>query len=348
MKKAVIISAVSVLLIAACIACLFWAGVLPLSTEEADNNSYFEVHFIDVGQADAALVLCDGKSMLVDGGNCADSSLIYTYLKKQKVTHLDYVVASHPHEDHIGGLAGALSYATVGRILSPVTYYDGDAFDNLLKWADRREARVIIPTVGEKFDLGSSTVQILGLNAAENLYEDTNNTSIIMRVDYGDTSFLFTGDAEYEGETAVLDSGLDLKSTVLKVGHHGSYTSTSYRFLREVDPDYAVISAGADNEYGHPHDEPLSRLRDADVEVYRTDLMGDIICKSNGRTVTFETIKEKAETTDGAYMLNTYRMKYHSVGCSNAYEIKEENSELYHGTTDRLTSMGYVAASCCD
>lgn len=348
MKKAATLSAVSVLLIAVCIACLFWAGVLPLRTEEAEDNSYFEVHFIDVGQADAALVLCDGKSMLVDGGNCADSSLIYTYLKKQNVTHLDHVVASHPHEDHAGGLAGALSYATVGRILSPVTSFDGEAFDNLLKWAERREAPVVVPTVGEQFELGIATVRILGLNAAEDLYEDTNNTSIILRVDYGDTSFLFTGDAEYEAETEVLNSGLELRATVLKVGHHGSYTSTSYRFLREVDPDYAVISVGADNEYGHPHDEPLSRLRDAEVEIYRTDLMGDIICKSDGRRVVFETVKNKEETTDGAYMLNTYRMKYHSVGCSNAYKINKENSELYHGTTDRLTSMGYVAASCCD
>lgn len=339
MKKAVIISAISVVLIALCIACLLWAGVLT-----PNNDGKFEIHFIDVGQADAALVLCNGKSMLIDGGNSADSSLIYTYLKKHNVTHLDYVVASHGHEDHVGGLSGALSYATVGEVLSPVTRFDNDAFDNLLKWTNRRGVGITVPKVGDTLSLGAATVQILGCNATE----EPNDTSIIMRIDYEDTSFLFTGDAEYDAETAVLNSGLDLKATVLKVGHHGSYTSTSYRFLREVDPDYAVISVGGDNEYGHPHDEPLSRLRDADVEVYRTDLMGDVICRSDGKRVTFETVKNREETTDGAYMLNTYRMKYHSVGCPNAYSIKEENSELYHGTTDLLVSKGYVAASCCN
>lgn len=338
MKKAVIISAVSVVLIVLSIACLLWAGVLPIRT---DN---FEVHFIDVGQADAALVLCNGKSMLIDGGNCEDSSLIYTYLKKHGVTHLDYVVASHGHEDHVGGLSGALSYATVGTVLSPVTWYDGNAFDNLLKWVDRRNAVITVPKPGDTFELGAATVEILGCNAAD----DPNNSSIIMRIDYKDTSFMFTGDAEYEAEMAVLSTDCRLKATVLKVGHHGSYTSTSYRFLREVDPDYAVISVGKDNEYGHPHDEPMSRLRDAEVKVYRTDLHGDIICKSDGKKVTFETVKEKPDTTDGAYILNTYRLKYHSVGCSNAYSIAEENSEVYHGTTDRLLSMGYVAAGCCD
>ena len=133
--------------------------------------------------------------------------------------------------------------------------------------------------------LGSARVEILGVN------EDTdpNNTSIVLRIDYGSTSFLFTGDAERESEQKMLNRGANLSATVLKVGHHGSNSSTTYPFLREVMPQYAVISVGTGNSYGHPTENTLSRLRDADVQVFRTDRHGDVLCSSNGRTVTFWT-----------------------------------------------------------
>ena len=255
----------------------------PPADDPVSPVSGFAVHFIDVGQADASLVICDGKTMLIDGGNADDSNLIYTYLKKQGITHLDYIVATHAHEDHVGGLSGALNYATVGTVFSPVSSYSSKAFQNFAKNVQKQGKSLTCPSVGQSFSLGSATCRVLAVNTTS----DTNNSSIVLRVVYGNTSFLFTGDAEREVEQVMIDRGEPLSATVLKVGHHGSYTSSSYAFLWNVMPQYAVISCGKGNSYGHPHDEPLSRLRDADVQLFRTDMQGDIICTSNGSSVSF-------------------------------------------------------------
>lgn len=251
------------------------------------TKSTFSVRFINVGQADAALVECDGRYMLIDGGNKGDSSRMYSILKKHNISHLDIVVGTHAHEDHIGGIPGALNYATADLVLCPVKSYDSKAFRDFVKYANQKGNGIVVPRVGAKYTLGSATVTILGLNAGSG-----NNSSIVLKVQYGATSFLFTGDAEREAEQALLNSGFNLSSTVLKVGHHGSDTSTTYPFLREIMPKYAVISVGKGNSYGHPEDNPLSRLRDADVTVFRTDLNGDIVFTSNGRSVSVSVAKE--------------------------------------------------------
>lgn len=255
------------------------------------EESSFSVHFIDVGQADAALVECDGHFMLVDGGNRGDSDVIYTVLKKAGADKLDMVVASHAHEDHIGGLPGAFSYATAELTLCPVTDYDSDIFRTFKEYAEEKGGGLTVPEAGDMYDLGSAEVEILGLNAGE----DTNNTSIVLMIRYGETSFLFTGDAEREAEQALLDSGAELKADVLKVGHHGSDTSTSYPFLREVMPEYAVISVGEGNSYEHPEEGPLSRLRDAGCKILRSDLNGDIIISSDGKKLSITTDKTATE-----------------------------------------------------
>lgn len=245
--------------------------------------SGFKVYFIDVGQADAALVVCDGKTLLIDGGNSADSNLMYAFLKNRNISHLDYVIATHAHEDHVGGLSGALNYASVGTVYSPVKSYSTQAFRNFVKAVQNQGKSITVPSVGHQFSLGNAICTVLAVNTTS----DTNNSSIVLRITYGSTSFLFTGDAEREVEQALLNRGAPLRSTVLKVGHHGSYSSTSYAFLREVAPQYAIISCGAGNSYGHPHDQVVSRLYDADVWLFRTDLQGDIVCTSNGSSVSF-------------------------------------------------------------
>lgn len=251
------------------------------------DGGELRVLFIDVGQADAALVTCGGESLLIDGGNVDDSSTVYTVLKKNGVTHLDYVVCTHAHEDHVGGLSGALEACTAGTVYCPVTDYDSKAFRNFSGRVAEQNCDLTVPRAGETFALGGAEVEFL---ACDPETEDTNNTSIVLRVSYGATSFLFMADAETPVEQALLDTGTDLSATVLKVGHHGSSTSTSYRFLNEVMPRYAVISVGKDNSYGHPHEKVLSRLEDADARILRTDELGDILFVSDGKTVSLPQI----------------------------------------------------------
>lgn len=270
-----------------------WLNEMSADPLPVPEESSFAVHFIDVGQADCALVACDGAYMLIDGGNAEDSDLVFSYLKANGIGHLDYMVATHAHEDHIGGLSGAAYAATVGTALSPVTQGDTKVFKNLVKSLEKQNVSLTVPAPGDTFVLGSAQVEVLGPLKD---YEDANDTSIVLRVRYGSTDFLFTGDMEAAAEADLVEAGIRLSSTVLKVGHHGSSSSTSYRFLREVLPDYAVISVGADNKYGHPTEEVLSRLEDAEAKIYRTDLHGTIIAESDGSTVTFHTEKTPSQT----------------------------------------------------
>ena len=285
------------------------------------DGSTLSVHFIDVGQADAALVFCDGKVLMIDGGDRSDSDLIYTYLKKHNVTHIDYMVCTHAHEDHVGGLPGALTYATVGTVYAPVTSHDTQVFSKFVSKVEERGSFITVPQPGTRFSLGAANVTILG---PVKDYTETNNTSIILRVEFGKTSFLFTGDMEHDAEIDLIESGAMLSSTVLKVGHHGSSTSSSYRFVREVAPAYAVISVGTDNEYGHPNEDVLSRYRDADVKLYRTDLQGDIICTSDGETVSFATAKNSGIQTNPTEKPDD-NTESDTVGC-----IGNKNSKIYH------------------
>ena len=354
--------------------------ITPPEATEIPENSTFEVHYIDVGQADAALVLCDGKAMLIDGGNSEDSSLIYSYLKNNNVSHLDYIVATHGHEDHVGGLSGALNYATIGTAYCSVSSYDTEAFKDFVKYLDKQGKEITIPKAGDSFKLGSASVQIVAVNGNA---ADHNDASIILRIVYGDTSFLFTGDAEREAEQAALKSGYELESTVLKVGHHGSKNATEYVFLRQVAPEYAVISVGKGNTYGHPTEDALSRLRDADVKTYRTDLQGTIICESDGKEVSFTVSRNKDadtlappqeqqkpvvetppvvvppvedntddDTTEQEpvgtdYVGNKNSKKFHYDWCSSVGKMKESNKYYYTGTREEMIAKGYEPCGNC-
>lgn len=336
-------------------------------------KSTFSIHFIDVGQVDAALVECDGHYMLIDGGNKEDSDLIYSVLKKAAVPKLDIIVGTHAHEDHIGGLPGALNYTTADLVLSSVTSYNSKAFKNFKKYADKNGGGLVVPKAGDTYSLGSSDVKIIGVNEADG----TNNSSIVLKITYGKTEYLFTGDAEREAEQAILNRDEDISANVLKVGHHGSDTSTSYVWLREIMPEYAIISVGKGNSYNHPTDEVLSRLRDADVQTYRTDLNGDIFLTSDGKTISITSDKtaskdeifkagevvtekvtqattqpvvtEKADNNAAGqnYVLNTNTKKFHYPSCSSAKQIKDKNRDEYTGTRDELIDMGYSPCGRC-
>jgi len=314
------------------------------------STAPFAVHFLDVGNADAAIVTCAGQTLLIDGGNVEDSSLLVAYLKKLNIDRLDYVVCTHPHEDHAGGLAGPLNVYKAGKVFATAASYDSVPYKNFLKAVAKQGLEITVPHPGDSFNLGNSTVQFMGpviLN-----HDDLNESSLVLRIVFGETSFLFTGDAGYESEHAMLEAGYELSSTVLKVGHHGSDSSTSYVFLREVSPTYAVISVGADNPYGHPSEKVLSRLRDAETTVYRTDLQGDVIALSDGHKVTFRTGKNTSIKTNptekqpenGTYIGNINSKVFHLPTCTN---LPSEKNRIYFASRREAVEAGYTPCGNC-
>ena len=314
-------------------------------------NSEFIVHFIDVGQGSAAFIECDGKTMLIDGGGASSSSRIYSFLERNGIDHLDYIVNTHPHEDHVGGLSGALNYvSSVGTVLGSATEYNNKAFGDFVKYLDEHNATITIPSPNETYMLGSSEVLIL---APLKDYNNINNNSLVLKITYGETSFLFKGDAERQSELDMIDAGCDLSATVLKVSHHGSNSSTTYPFLREVMPEIAVISCGLNNQYGHPEEDVLSRLRDADVILYRTDLQGDIIIRSDGVNLTIETQKNADIITnpteisgrDFAHIGNSRSKKFHTLDCTT---LPEEHNRVHLETRNHAIDGGYDPCLRCN
>lgn len=323
-----------------------------VSTEAIDNvgDSTFSVHFIDVGQADSSLVLCDGHSMLIDGGNAEDSNLITAYLKKENISSIDYLVCTHAHEDHVGGLSGALSVAEVKNVIAPQTGADTKAYRNFMDKSAGQGLMIQHPQAGYSFTLGSCNAYIIG--PVNESTDDLNNTSIVMKLVYGNTSFLFTGDAERDEELDIISAGYDISADVLKVGHHGSDSSTSYLWLREIMPKYAVISAGKGNSYGHPAETVLSRLRDSDTQVFRTDLQGDIVAVSDGSNVTITTEKNETiqtnETVENQieenYIGNKKSKKFHRPDCRT---LPAEKNRIIFSSRDKAVNSGYSPCANC-
>ena len=328
------------------------------------------VHFLDVGQADAIIVECGGEYLMIDGGNVADSQYIFAFLRNTlQISHLDYIVATHPHEDHIGGIPAALNACSVGTIFSPVADYDSEVFRSLVKYAGLQGVELSIPANGESFLLGDATACFFTTGKE---YSDMNNSSLVVKITHGETSFLFMGDAEVELEHDLVDMGVDLSATVLKVGHHGSDSSSSYYFLRAVMPQYAVISVGRENPYGHPSDAVLSRLHDEGAKVYRTDLQGDILCTCTGDgTVSIisqreandealflgndvfpnERIEPSSDPTSGAnsvsYIGNSGSFKFHRASCHFAQAMSEDHRVFFPSRNEAI-SQGYVPCKWCN
>ena len=266
-----------------CLSLFLISALIPAQAEPAETGLH--IYFLDVGQGDAAVILCDGEAMMIDGGDSKYSSFIYSFLRNTlAIDEIKIMVASHPHADHAGGLAAALNACPVGVLYTPVIEYDTKIWHSVIKYAEAQGTPIVIPEPGEQLALGDATIDILGpIWYSSNM----NDLSLIIMITYGSTSFLFTGDAEWDEEHDLLEAGIDISANVLKVAHHGSDSSTSYVFLREVAPTYAIISVSKESQYGHPHSETLSRLEDAGVTIYRTDLQGTIECVSDGITITF-------------------------------------------------------------
>ncbi len=288
--KGKIIYAILIVVIAVVAAGIFLiTSIEDAPTEDPTGNanffaSYCKVHYVDVGQGDCELVECDGKFMLIDASENGHEDEVINYLRKVGVEKLDYVVASHQHSDHIGGLAEVLAEFETANIIMPRLTREqtptNSTYKDFLEAVKASGATVIEAKVGAEYALGTSSFRILGPVTSD--AEDINNMSVVMRLDYGENSFLFTGDAEMEEENEILDSGADVDCDVLKAGHHGSSTSSSKNFLSAVTPDICIISVGADNKYGHPHDNAIKRMNKQTDIIYRTDICGDIVIESDG------------------------------------------------------------------
>ena len=255
-----------------------------------------------MGQGDCTVILCDGEAMIIDGGPASASDLVYAFLRDTlEVKELKYVVSTHPHEDHLSGLNAVLNAVPADLVLSPVTEWNTRRFERFMKYARKQGAPVVVPEAGDRYSLGGAVVTVLqcwpeALAWREN---DVNDMSIMIRVDYGKTSLIVTGDAEEASEYMVLDSGLPLKADVLRVGHHGSTYSTSAPFLKAVSPAYAVISCGEGNSYFHPHKRVLNALKKVGVTLFRTDLQGTVRMVSDGDRIVFGS--EKAAAADALF-----------------------------------------------
>lgn len=273
---------------------LFVATLLFLcSCSEKSDDSTFSIHFIDVGQGDSALIECDGHYMLIDGGDSSAGDKVYNVLEEKGIQCLDILALSHLHADHIGGLTKALTYASkTGLTISNSKYSDTETFKQFNHELAVNGSKITIPANGDEYKLGSAAVEVIDVCA------DEDNDSLVLLITYGDTRFLFTGDIEDTAQTRISEkyqNELDepFKIDLIKMPHHGSYTGTLYRFLRTFMPEYAVISVGTGNIYGHPHRETLDLLDSETWKpmVYRTDRDGDIIVKSNGKEISVETFK---------------------------------------------------------
>lgn len=265
-------------------------GFLGLADFSTQADSYpFAMHVLNVGKADSILLECDGHFMLVDGGTVDQGVPIRQYLTRRGVQHLDYLVNTHPDDDHMGGLETVVQQFSVNVFLTADLPDDlqpqSALYASLLQTMERRHVLQKTAAAGDVFALGSAQVEVLG---PITMADDTNNNSLVLKVTYGETVFLLMGDAEEEEEESLLKSGVDLSADVLKVGHHGSNTSTTEELLEAVHPEYAAISVGQDRN-NLPKKKILQRLEEARAALYRTDLDGTLLFGSDGKTVEVQT-----------------------------------------------------------
>ena len=266
----------------------------PSNTPAISEKAFDElsVHFIDVGQAKAILLKTPTHAALIDAGENGQGELVLTYLRRQGVQRLDYLIGTHPHADHIGGMDDVIKNIEIGKIIMP-------AMQDSLVPTTKTYTDVLLAAAGRGYEITEARPEaVYGLGDARLTllapvaeYDDLNNISIVARLDFGETSFLFTGDIESKAEGDIANSAARLSADVLDIPHHGSNTSSTKNFLESVNPAFAVFSCGIDNSYGHPHREVLQRYKDYGIATYRTDLQGTIVISTDGKELSFQTEK---------------------------------------------------------
>lgn len=264
-----------------------------------NGSAELKVHFLDVGQGDSILIqFPDGRNMLVDAGGNDDAATVVNYLKKTGVERVDYLVGTHPHEDHIGSMDTVINEFQIGEVIMPEVTSTTRTFRDVLEAIDRKGLR-IRPARAGMIILEEGQLVARVLSPGGEGYDKLNDYSAVIRLTCGKVSFLLTGDAEALAEREILASGAAIKADVLKVGHHGSNTSTTAAFLKAVGPKYAVISVGVGNDYGHPHRAVLDRLKKQGVEILRTDKQGTVLFTTDGNVLSFTTEKQLTPGKNG-------------------------------------------------
>lgn len=273
------------------IVCVFILTSCDTTSRNLSDSGKMRVHFLDVGQADSELIqLPNGEVMLIDGGNRGDSEFLIEYIKNLNISKIDYVIATHPHEDHIGGLPEVIKFFDIGKVYMPKKTANTRIFETLVSEIKNKGLKITEAKNGmnivEHRDLNISIIAPVDTG-----YEKINDYSIVNKLKYKDISLLFTGDAERKSEKQLIHSKADLSADILKAGHHGSNTSSSDEFLDQVKPKYTVISSEKGNNYGHPHKEVIDRLTKRNIKILRTDEMGTIVLETDGKNAKLESLK---------------------------------------------------------
>lgn len=251
---------------------------------ETSNN--LKITYLDVGQADSILIEENNEYMLIDAGNNEDGPYLVNYFKSLGIEKFEYVIGTHAHEDHIGGMDDIIKNFSIGTFYMPEVLTTTKTFEDILDALEEKQVAFNSPEIDKSFTFADTTIETLYI---DNNSKDLNDSSIVLRLKHGTNTFLFTGDASTKVEKKLLDK--NIQSDVLKLGHHGSRYSTSKAFLDKVNPTYAIISVGENNTYKHPQDEIIKRLENKNIKIYRTDESGSIVAESNGSIITFKNIK---------------------------------------------------------
>lgn len=390
MSKKIISAILTLVLLLSCTAC---SGVSSStgssSTVYTGTDGNLIVHFIDVGQGDCEFIeLPNGETILIDAGETDQGETVVTYLENLEVETINYVIATHPHSDHIGGFPEVFEAFQIETVYMPDATSDTYAYENLLDSIEAEGCDVISATAGmtitEDSDL-ELTVNIIA--PISDSYDDANNYSVVTKIEYCYNSFIFMGDAEESVEEEILASGVDVSADVIKVGHHGSKTSSSEAFVNAVCPVYAVIEVGEDNSYGHPHEVTLETYDSVGAKVYRTDESGSIIIESDGQTLTAtevgtveatssddevetyldengDPVPVETQTTtitievddedygddddDYKWVLNTNSKKIHTPDCEYGQSMSDSNREYSNSTVAELEAEGYSPCKSCN
>ena len=344
------------------------------SSSTWQEGSTLEMHFIDVGQGDSTLITCDGESMLIDAGKNDQGTEIQSYLESKGITELKYVIGTHPDSDHIGGLDVILYKFGAEKVFMPDYSKDTKTYDDVVQIIKNKSLKRVQPAVGETYTLGSAEFTILGPAADASYGSNANDYSVAIILTHGEKKFLLTGDAEEDAEADMLQNGISLKADVYKASHHGSKTASTEEFMEAVDPEYAIISCGEGNSYGHPHAEVLNRFRSMGIQVFRTDEQGTIVLESDGENITFNmspsdswkagepgsssqateeeeqkttTSSSKKTTSKTTYYINTSTGKFHKADCRYAPAEGADNCEVSTQTKSALKKKGYEPCGHC-